>query len=853
VSDVERPTGDRDPGRVRDEMIALKEPERRKRAQAAQKGFEQVVGLRFPDRPSAGWQAAALEWLGTATARKIASEYWRIGHELRANPAFGDDVYAVLAARGSAFFEVVARGLLRDEAGWGSWPLVRRAVRERVIEPPEGEDYLRRFVTGVGWSIGITNDVDTTYLDLLADPSLLDDEVWRLFEVDLGSELTSATTWAPRDPTDPGKGYGPGENRWLHVLARLASEQRLDRQRMLDASLDALLRDFRASTVGWYAKLHEALEPTTEERVARVDRYLSLVTSPTPAVVKEGLASLRMIEDAVPPDAFARVAPTPFSQRQKNLSTDTLSLLARLCKLHPEARPQLLDAAAQALGHERTDVQGRALMLLEQHSEDAPRAAVLMYVDVVSPTLRPRVRALTGVEAPVVNTAPIALSEIPRRSPDGEGPREPEPIEPIGSVDELIEVAAMLVEGEGDGDDCERFLDGVSRMCDQRSSAIERRTAGLAKRVERPDYWGSDAAGAELIAYVVRAWTRRLKPDGVHGAATVMGFLARRADEVARRAASGRARPLLALPTHRGGFVDPAVLDERLTRTGRLFNRPDPLDRAQAQARALPPAGPLDYARRVREDTRGGMTIRDVRLVASAVPSGLGELGRIAEHAGAADHGKRAWYGSPIAWAGFDRLGSRWALTVLPSVPDVAFAGAATLAVAARDASDTSAGHPEAPLEMALDRDLALTPTAWLTVAACLVLQAPRVTRVAVDLLVASAEDGRCDAHRLGSELAWLLDNDLAKATRLEAPLREVARVSPLHAARTLGTIESLLAGLGSRPHGLHVVLDVAAECSASTGRRIDDERARSTLRAIADEASPSSKRGRLARSLLEP
>ena len=851
MSVSDRLTGDRDPGRVRDEMIGLKDPERRKRAKAAQSEFAGVALRGARDRPSPRWQAAALEWVGTATARKIVTDWWQVSSELGWNPGLEDDVYAVLAARGSAFLGTVARGLLRNEGGWGSWPLVRRAVREGVIERPEGEDYLRGFVTGIGRRFGASlDDVDATYDSLVADPALLDDEVWRLFEVDLGSELGLAGTWSLRDPDDPTKGYTSGENRWLHALVRLADEQRLDRERLLDASLDALLRDFRASTVGWYAKLHEALEPTPTERTVRVDRYLSLVTSPVPAVVKEGLGSLRRIEDAVPPEAFARVAPTPFSQRQKNLSTETLALLGSLCKRHPDARSQLLSAAAHALGHERTDVQERAVTLLEQYAEETPRAAVLAYVDVVSPTLRARVQALTGVATP--DPHPVQLSTPRSGRKEHEAWPARATLEPVESVDELIELAAMLMEGDGDGDDCERFLDGVSRLCDERPAGFERRTAGLAKRAERPGYWGHEAAGTELVAYVVRAWTRRSRPEGVRGVSTVMGYLARRADEVARRAARGHARRLLAFPTHRGGYVEPSVLEERLARTGRLFNRSDPLDRAQAEARAMPRAAPLDYARRVREDTRGGITVRDIRLVATEVPPYPGELGRIAEHAGAAEQGTQWWYGGAVAWAGFDRLGSRWAFTVMPSAPDVAFAGAATVAVAARDASDTSAGHPETPLERAIERDLELTPTAWLTVAGCLVVHAPRVTRVAVDLLVASAEDGRLDSGRLGSELAWLLDNDLAKAGRLDAPLRDVARVSPLHAAGTLETVEAVLAELDTRPHALHVLLDVAVECAAATGRPVTDDRARAALRSIADEASRSSKLGTLARALLE-
>lgn len=833
---------DRDVAELRDELVSLKEPERRARAKAAQQRFDRALR----DRRSGGWQAAAIEWVGTATARKIASDFWRIGFEPESYADIADDVYAVLAARGRAFFETFARGVVRNEVGDGSWPLVRRAVREGLIDRPEGDDYLRRVVVNVGRRAAMS-DLDATYAGLVADPELLDREVWQLFEVDVGGELSNATTW---ERPAAGQPSARGENRWLYALARLATEARLDRSRLLDASLDALLRDFRASGVGWYAKLHEALEPTPKERVERLDRYLSLVTSPTPAVAREGLAALRRIEGAVPPDAFARVAPTPLSYRQKNLSTETLSLLAALCKRHPDDRATLLEAATHALGHERTDVQDRALKLLAQYPDDVPQGALLQYVEVVSPTLRARVEYLTGVvTTPRAETHPGEPPTPIHRPADVVSDA---PLEPVATLDELIELAAMLVEGVGDGDDCERLLDGVSRLCDDRPPGFERRTAGLAKRADAAGYWGPMASGSELVAYIVRAWTRRRRPERIVRSSTIMGFLVGRAEEVARRAARRRPRPLLAFPTSSGGPIDRAVLDERLRRTGRFRNRPDPLDEAQAHARAYTPVEPLRFERQVEERSQWGRTTRHLRLRASQMPAGLGELGLLARNAGAVEGEDRTWYGGSVGWAGFDRLGSAWALTVLPSLPEVAFAGAATAAIVAREASDTTSGHPEAVLERALVRPMPLPPVAWLTVAGCLVARSPGVTRVATDLLVASVDDGRLDAAALGQEIAWLVDADFAKAGRLEAPLRDVARISPVHAAQTLRTVEAALARLETRPHALHALLEVAVEAAAATGGRIEDGGARSTLDAIAADASRSSKLGRLARSLLE-
>ncbi len=144
-----------------------------------------------------------------------------------------------------------------------------------------------------------------------------------------------------------------------------------------------------------------------------------------------------------------------------------------------------------------------------------------------------------------------------------------------------------------------------------------------------------------------------------------------------------------------------------------------------------------------------------------------------------------------------------------------------------------------------------LGPEACLAVAACLTAKSPDLPRVAVDLLVASIEDGRFDADALGAEIAGLVDNDFAKVNRLEAPLRDVARVSPLHAAQVVRTIEGFLANLAEPPRGLHGLLEVAVECATATRRRVEGDRARATLERLAAGASPSSKLAKLARALL--
>ena len=633
-------------------IVAATEKERR----AAAPAFNDSSSRPFTKDVNA-WRASGLARVGTATARQVGAEWWSLSPLRLENDddAFLQLAVDVIAARGSTFASIVVRAIV-DDALFGNWPLVRRLVVSGVVDRPEGDAYTRSMVVGIGGVNGYQR-LESVYEGLRADPELLDQELWRIFEVEVGAELVNAQVWSYKDGNDPTKGYEQHGNRWTHAVVKVAADDRRHRDRLLDASLDALSRDFRPSTLGWYANVHEALEPTREERELRLDRYLALLAVPAPAAMKAGLAGLRAAGDVVPAEGLALVAPGALTQKQKNIAVETLALLAEAAVREPDARPVVLDAVAQALGHERADVQERALAVLETEPAAAPRATVLGLVDAVSPTLRERVAALVGVQTTSFVEEPAAslgellgrLDRIPERWrkdaqvavaaategrwPDPVQPRaewsERTPLSPVESLAELIELSASLLEGQGTGDDAERFLDGVSRLCDQRPRGFERQTAGLLRQAEAPQDWVFGGTGRGIVAYVAQAWIDRRRGLDEQAPATLVGFLTERGVEVARRAARSIAKPLLAMPTHAGGWIDPEVLEARERKTGRLLNRPEPLDRDQARLRAVLSDAPLRFVPGVFERTSYGNTVRALVLEPDRVTDDLGPVARI--------------------------------------------------------------------------------------------------------------------------------------------------------------------------------------------------------------------------------
>jgi hypothetical protein len=338
------------------------------------------------------------------------------------------------------------------------------------------------------------------------------------------------------------------------------------------------------------------------------------------------------------------------------------------------------------------------------------------------------------------------------------------------------------------------------------------------------------------VSIVVQAWIDRRRVTGQTLPQTLLGFVGERALEVARRASRGSARELLAFPTHTGGRLDPNVLAERESRTGRFLKRADEFDRVQARLRALPGDTPLEFQIGVQE--------HELVVRPAAIPAELEPLRKVLDPVKTTP----SWWGVRSAWASWDTLGARWSLTVAPTHPEIAFAGAA---VAAADALESSPQlHPEPGLELALDPNVRLGLEAWLLVAVALVAKSPDLRRAATDVVVATISDRRFDPGTLGAALALLTERGLAKPSRLDGPFRDAGRVSELHAEQILRLLESYVTRCSSTPHGLHGPVEAALEHAVSA--RLSLAGGRDAFERIAAEVSASSKLGRLTRRLLE-
>ncbi|NLX96414.1 MAG: hypothetical protein GXY83_09580 [Rhodopirellula sp.] len=528
-----------------------------------------------------------------------------------------------------------------------AWSTVRAMMKAGLCGKPKHENYVLGMLhhrAGVGGSVLAPGGRDTTWnvvAHVEAEPDLLED-VWRLFELEGGGEFSLAAhdKYAKRP-----------EHRWDWALVELSKQGKLPRQRLLDASLDALDRGFAQFRAGWFSAFHELLEPTIEERRTRSDRYLGLLASPIPPTVSFALAAVEIIDarEPLPAKDLADGLRPVMAARAKGTVKRALKLLEKVARREARQSPRVARAAAEALVHEASDVQAAAWKLIETWGSADDRElldVVTRDEELVAASLRQRVRTWLGaarvvepagtsavgdkteddrsVEAPFIGVRDVEAyerravslpsewcraagvdralaalrngefdltacefdgTELPRLDPS-------RAIVPIETVEELIDAAAAAIENPDRYDDIERVLDGVSRLCGQRTDDFQRHTGPLLKRanelLSRANVipFQSESPQGHLLG-VALSW---LYADrGTFAAATLHNhpaveytfggitrvwytpskrvtgdFFGERARRLAERVANGLAGPLLSAPTHQGGWLDPVALVRRV-------------------------------------------------------------------------------------------------------------------------------------------------------------------------------------------------------------------------------------------------------------------------------------------------
>jgi hypothetical protein len=163
---------------------------------------------------------------------------------------------------------------------------------------------------------------DIPFDALIEHTEWLREAIWGIFEAPGRGLATSPAAYDKYTHTSTGR-------RLDEALCELSRRDVLDRDRLLDASLAALAREFPAFQAGWFSRFHERLAPTPRERRTRLACYPELLASPnraTQAFAHNAIDQLFMDGELSPAEttSILRAAPPPASAASRARLARTL-------------------------------------------------------------------------------------------------------------------------------------------------------------------------------------------------------------------------------------------------------------------------------------------------------------------------------------------------------------------------------------------------------------------------------------------------------------------------------------------------------------------------------------------------
>lgn len=517
---------------------------------------------------------------------------------------FGKQITDILIKRNPDWLDTWVKNRISTEWPEIDWEMVRAFYEAGVIEKPQSDGYVNLFV-------GELNSYDwqkpQTYVSaskrLLEKPDYLEEDIWRIFETENQALTYDYTERSGRGPEK----YEP----WRVVIATLVEQGHMDRDRTLDATLSALDNEFKQNYLTAYAKLHEFLKPTAEEMKARESVYVELLSNPTGPIVSFAVRMLAKLQRSGSLDAelYLASASPVFGHKTKGSASQALKIAAGLLAKNDSLQEATVMFAISGMAHPSPDVQDQALNLIEPAAatvSDNVRQQFERQIANLTTKLQARARGMLGddVVAESEQAADVDMAEMAAEiaalpedirhlaglaGPDWSTkmpsaldynihdlPRLPDAVEfvRIETAEELLELAAHLIEVVDSAEQIEQLLDGIARLGSQRDGNFSKLAAPLIQRIEKGaggsayglgSYW----AGMPLVMIdLIMTWLTGKTFNTPHGqwytaTPTWVPTMAR-LREIQQLLIEQKPARLLSTPSYVGGWIEPSAFVRRV-------------------------------------------------------------------------------------------------------------------------------------------------------------------------------------------------------------------------------------------------------------------------------------------------
>ena len=515
-----------------------------------------------------------------------------------------DHVVPILRARKPGWLSNWVNKRMEDEWPDLTWVEVRGLLKDGLIEKPTGNGYADLFIGAMrGYSRRGKEKYVPTSERLRKEPDLLDDEVWRLFEYE-NHALT--TDWEAKYKDGPSN-----YETFPQALIRLVDSGDLDRKRMLSITLSSMHQEMKQNQLSAYGKLHAALKPTADEQAGHLQDYLDLLVSPVGPVISFAMKMIGQLDKAGALNAelfLDSVAPV-FSHKTKGTASQALKITARFFEPDKGLAKKAGEVAVAAMGHPSPDVQAAAVALITANADkldDATLETFERQIPFLSAKLQSMAREVLGdstetelaeavstddIRAELSGVSPELLNLVgidaddPLKMPAPmtapalslPGVADAEPLVPVQTRDELLELTAQLIENVDNPGQLEVLLDGIARLGLDKSGDFEKLAAPLVQRIENgvPSSYGLCSGWGNMsvaVADLVMSWLTGKHYDSrgtrYYNESPQQAFGVSRIREITARLQSGIASAQVCLPSYSSGWLDPETFAARVAAIG---------------------------------------------------------------------------------------------------------------------------------------------------------------------------------------------------------------------------------------------------------------------------------------------
>jgi hypothetical protein len=355
--------------------------------------------------------------------------------------------------------------------------------------------------------------------------------------------------------------YCKSERTWAWHLERLCEDGWFSRAELLDCCLGTLARDWPQFRSGWFSRFHDQLAPTFEEMAPNAARYLGMLQSRIPPTVTLALKACAKLFDKnqLGQRELLEALPAALLSAVKAHIISALKMLDSVVKRDPASANAVALVAIGGLQHTDPDVQLAIVERIAKWGMDAKgREALQSMASYVAASVKPRLDVmLASGPSPTANEWREII--LPARA------KPMSPLDPSralqvpASLDDLVAMCARLLEDESDLDLLEAAFAAVLRAMpftdDDRA-----RFAPVLKRARKVkmDLYEMKACVCGEFARLLLRLIAGEQRECSHSRSGALGLLVERFDDAST----------FDLATHRGGFIDPAVLVHRAKELG---------------------------------------------------------------------------------------------------------------------------------------------------------------------------------------------------------------------------------------------------------------------------------------------